>query len=59
MKAKNTDYIRVCARARVKAPLQRPSLAGLPMGDGFPMSIPVGIGGSVGSSDFTFLAYDY
>lgn len=29
------------------------------MGDGFPMSIPVGIGGSVGSSDFTFLAYDY
>ena len=29
------------------------------MGDGFPMSVPVGIGRSVGSSDFTFLAYGY
>ncbi len=29
------------------------------MGDGFSMSTPVGIGRSVGSSDFTFLAYGY
>lgn len=29
------------------------------MGDGFPMGIPFGIGRSVGSSDFAFLAYGY
>lgn len=29
------------------------------MGDGFPMGVPVGIGRSVGSSDFAFLAYGY
>lgn|GEM_PF-2925221 len=29
------------------------------MGDGFSMSVPVGIGRSVGSSDFALLAYGY
>ena len=29
------------------------------MGDGFPMGVPVGIGRTVGSSDFAFLAYGY
>ncbi len=29
------------------------------MGDGFPMGVPFGIGRTVSSSDFAFLAYGY
>ena len=59
MKAKNTNYIGYTRVRAYKALPQQPPLAGLPMGDGFPMGVPFGIERSVGSSDFAFLAYGY